>query len=166
MTNEMYEIAKMGGNVLHIPFHQRPRGIFYTETTGGNYDNICPKRPNPPIVMTGLFPVALNRVNAIPFEDVCVQKLYEEIQYPKWKLSSATDIDKINSLRRKLEEEYKKNGPDGNYLDEDIDDGGTFIHPQEAASSSPDLLGFNEKHLVRLRSLSTGSSIGFGSRQA
>lgn len=45
--DEQYETVVMGGNVVDIPFHQRPRGIFYTETGSKDAENIIPFRDDP-----------------------------------------------------------------------------------------------------------------------
>lgn len=41
-TNQVYEVVDMGGNLIYVPFANRPRGIFYTETVGKNCDLIEP----------------------------------------------------------------------------------------------------------------------------
>lgn len=95
--DEIYEIVNMGGNLHLTPFHKRPRGVFYTETTGKNYDNINPAPVAKYTSIASSVPIIWPK-----FDKVCLSKKGENISSHNWVNPNSAAYKKILQQRGEM----------------------------------------------------------------
>lgn len=98
---ENYETVDMGGNVIDVPFNQRPRGVYYTESTGRDYNNIKPVAFNAPLAIATM--VVMMDLAIPKFKKLLLRNGTEEKKYKNWKAPTDGDAAKLKKAIEQMD---------------------------------------------------------------